>query len=529
MRIRSPFLFLAAVLLPAVLSAQLRISEFLPDPAKVPDAAGEWIELENTGGDSLSLEDWRLVVASDSLALGSGRVAPGGVWVLGHTDMAGNGGAPVDRIESAGWSLGNAQGRLLLLRLGVPQDSALWFSSRSGASWERCGTSWIPCPLAYGAGDRGTPGSANSCDTARRAVEGAVASLEPDGAGGALVRVANRGLEAWSGRLLLLDPGDTPPDSQFLTLAPGDTAMIAWRPAGIPDRRHLRAVLEFDARPADDARGLWLMTESGEVRISEVQAGETGGAPEWVEIAQVAGEALTLGGWSLGDSGLRAVFPEGTVLGASGFLVASPDCDALRSAFALPDLACVEPSGWARLATNADRVELLDQDGNARDALAWSREFWGAWPDSFAMARRDFFRPSDDPANWEPSGGPRGGTPGWRGEAAVGWTGGDSTGERVFRAQGRTLISGAREADERMCLQLRAPRGEKVVVTVHDLGRRRIRRLLAGSVPRSGILEWDGRDEARRPVPPGPVVLVAEFGSPVSERRKLWVVVAPRR
>ncbi len=93
---------------PAV--GDLVISEFLADPAAVPDAVGEWVELQNTTADTLDISGYQLLDRGRNLAvLPEGTlVPPGAAFVVGRSDDPSvNGGVVVDVAIPEGFTLQN--------------------------------------------------------------------------------------------------------------------------------------------------------------------------------------------------------------------------------------------------------------------------------------------------------------------------------------------------------------------------------------------------------------------------------------
>jgi len=160
------------------------ITEYLPDPGFVSDAAGEWIELYNNSGTALDLMGFELHDdGTDSHTISSSVVLPvGGRLVLGRNDDSTSNGGVAVGYEYSGFTLDNVDqivvsfGALEIDRveydrsfwggdvghsisldpaLGAPDDLA----NDAPASW--CGSM---IPLGGPGSDFGTPGLVNdSC------------------------------------------------------------------------------------------------------------------------------------------------------------------------------------------------------------------------------------------------------------------------------------------------------------------------------------------------------------------------------
>ena len=170
----------STTVLPAV--GDVVVSEYMPTPAAVSDAAGEWLELYNASGAALDLDGFELFDDDgDSHVIAGPLIVPAaGRLVLGrNADFGSNGGVAVD-YEYSGFSMDEvdeivvAFGALEIDRvdydwtggldghsssldpaLGLPSA----FVNDSPSSW--CGSS---IPLGSPGADFGTPGTINdSC------------------------------------------------------------------------------------------------------------------------------------------------------------------------------------------------------------------------------------------------------------------------------------------------------------------------------------------------------------------------------
>ncbi|MDQ6828947.1 MAG: DNA/RNA non-specific endonuclease, partial [Gemmatimonadota bacterium] len=167
---------------------RLFITEVMPDPTKVADAAGEWFEIFNAGTDPVDLNGYKITsgpTGSETHTIASSVVVPAtGFVVLGNNaNSATNGG--VNEAYSYGTSitLNNSNTDWLTIKMpdGTLVDSIAYavrtdgvpasFTPPSGASRAVidinvdhtivAGSNWKTSPATetYGLGDRGTPGS----------------------------------------------------------------------------------------------------------------------------------------------------------------------------------------------------------------------------------------------------------------------------------------------------------------------------------------------------------------------------------
>ena len=159
----------------------LVITEIMQNPAAVPDTAGEWIELVNTTAATVDLQGLVLAKSNGTKHTisndGPLLVAPGGAIVLGASaDTLTNGGAPVAYAWS-GFSLGNGADDVILRSGDVIVDQVAWddgvtFPDPTGASMalspdtldaeaNDAGANWCASSVAFGDGDKGSPGQPN--------------------------------------------------------------------------------------------------------------------------------------------------------------------------------------------------------------------------------------------------------------------------------------------------------------------------------------------------------------------------------
>lgn len=188
----APLAGATALQVDALLPGQLVVSELMNDPAKVSDAAGEWIEFFNPFTQEIDLNG--MVVESQNGANierftvnGAPVLAPGDFWVMGrNADPAANGGIALDYAWGSAISLGNGTDFVRFLTpSGTTLTEVSWVSSTSGKSMELSqGTlpylvqnNFVPGSTVFGLGDFGTPGMANA---APMSIAGLVAPPVPE-------------------------------------------------------------------------------------------------------------------------------------------------------------------------------------------------------------------------------------------------------------------------------------------------------------------------------------------------------------
>jgi hypothetical protein len=154
------------------------ITEFMPDPAKVADASGEWFEVYNTTDHAIDLNGWHIsdlktkkhtINATDPLI-----IKPGVFMVFAiKADSLINGGVVPDYTYTS-FTFANASGKIALTDTGgVVIDSVNYTGTSSGKSWNLdpqhfkstdndVADNWCTASMAFGKGDMGTPGKMNT-------------------------------------------------------------------------------------------------------------------------------------------------------------------------------------------------------------------------------------------------------------------------------------------------------------------------------------------------------------------------------
>lgn len=164
-----------------VTPGQVIVSEVMFDPSLVDGDFGEWFEVRNVGEAEVDLAG--VVIQDDDGAgfavEGPLPVSAGGQVVFGASaDASVNGGVPADLAYSIdAVKLGNEGDTLTLVAGGETLDAFTWdedaFTFAEGAALQLSPSTvdpagndapeaWCLATAAYGAGDLGTPGAANS-------------------------------------------------------------------------------------------------------------------------------------------------------------------------------------------------------------------------------------------------------------------------------------------------------------------------------------------------------------------------------
>jgi hypothetical protein len=155
-------------------AGDLVITEFMANPGVVSDTNGEWFELYATK--DLDLNGLTLTAGSSSdtvEATGCLRIPAGAYAVIARSEDGGvNGGLP-SVTATTKLSLANSNGSLSVANGAVVVDSISWATCADGASTQLdplkldatqndAADAFCASTQAYGAGDKGSPGSANT-------------------------------------------------------------------------------------------------------------------------------------------------------------------------------------------------------------------------------------------------------------------------------------------------------------------------------------------------------------------------------
>jgi hypothetical protein len=163
-------------------SGDVIITEFMPDPAKVADGSGEWLELYNTTSQAININGWHIrdgASKNHSIHNKAPLLIPAKGFLLlsVKADSSANGGIHPDYAYS-NFSLSNTSGKLLLTdSTNLIIDSIRYSNVVPGKAWNLdplyfngkendFPDHWCSATQVYGLGDYGTPRLQNaSCLT----------------------------------------------------------------------------------------------------------------------------------------------------------------------------------------------------------------------------------------------------------------------------------------------------------------------------------------------------------------------------
>ncbi len=169
------------------------INEVMIDPVAVPDSAGEYVELFNSGAAAVDVSGWALRDDNvNAFVLPGGTTIPAGGYlvVAASADAGTNGGFTPDLVWST-FALSNAADQVVLTNAAaVEQDRLDYVSSpftdTAGGALERVSfrlptsdpLSWAQASSPLLAGDRGSPGSVNTLQARRYVLSGTLVTMD---------------------------------------------------------------------------------------------------------------------------------------------------------------------------------------------------------------------------------------------------------------------------------------------------------------------------------------------------------------
>jgi 5-methylthioadenosine/S-adenosylhomocysteine deaminase len=171
------------------------INELMINPVAVGDAAGEYVELYNSGPGAVDLQGWTLRdddTNSYTLPTGSPVLIPSGGFLViaAQADPLLNGGF-VPNLVWSNFNLANGGDEVVLEDASsVEQDRLVYagspFTDTAGKSLERISPrlptsdplSWAAARSSFGLGDLGTPGSVNALQSRRYVLTGTLVTMD---------------------------------------------------------------------------------------------------------------------------------------------------------------------------------------------------------------------------------------------------------------------------------------------------------------------------------------------------------------
>ena len=402
----------------------------------------EWVELLNPGGEPVDLTGWMVsdeaIMSKHLITKKKVLVPPGEYALLTKDTTALLETHPIARspvLEVAGFpSLSNSGDAVVLydntmFSIDSVCYSPSWGGGSGGKSLERVDpTGESAQRLNWGtsrAQGGSTPDMRNSIARKENdlAIDTVVVIPMRKRAGDLItvqVRVENMGIRIATGfnLLLYLDAND---DSLFqpaelvcrvteaAPLPAAGSIEVAGQFYAIHAGKHLLAAKVFSDADEDTSNNSMVSTlvignVQGSVLINEIMYAPSPGTPEWVELSNAGGEAVSLGNWRIGNRSLRYPFGAiAAILPPHALLIVTKDTALFRQAYGvIPgnvlQLSSLPTFSWGN---SGDAVVVEDVAGEVMDSVYY-RPGWSTIAGA-SLERVDTGVPGSDSTNWSSS------------------------------------------------------------------------------------------------------------------------------
>ncbi|TKJ42499.1 hypothetical protein CEE37_02095 [candidate division LCP-89 bacterium B3_LCP] len=292
-------------------------------------------------------------------------------------------------------------------------------------------------------------------------------------------------------------------------ISAGDSAAITFIPGEMPAGPHRAFAWHINEDDNSDNDSSYVDFIGGyptkALIINEIFPKTGGNGCEWVELFNPGQSDVNLVGFSFSDEDTtdkavlldssHAIFP-------SDFVIIAKDSSIFDWNLPPGHMTVLLGSSWPVLNDDGDTPTLFDGASALQDAVTYSD--WEILS-GISLERVDAGRASNDPANWQISADPAGGSPGF--ENSI-----QSPASSLSEA-GLVFNPDPFYPDQHGQLQIDVslpPEASSSTIMVYDLRGRRLR--VIGETNLSfQTLFWDGRDSDNRQLPPGIYILFADF------------------
>ena len=409
------------------LSAQLIFSEIMFD-LDGSDSPNEFVEVYNSGTDSVDLSFWQISdkFSTDELVDGGmGTIIPPERYALimeGDYDEAAGiylnlipDSVLIVRVDdsSIGNGLSASDSLFLSDSTGVVSDSLGWSDiSASGFSYERkrLDHSNTIANWATSLDSLGTPGFLNSVTPppvdAALIASSIIHSPENPTLSDMVtltVTIFNEGTETISGVMEVTETSDLLGSSSFTDLSDSDTTDIAISIGTFSSGQHLLTVsllVNGDADTTDNFAVYSLTVQYTEkvLTLNEIHYAPDAGIAEFIELAVLSSDQLDLTGWHFSDSDTSNLrYLPGETVSAGDLIVISNDSSLLPH-LPLDGILLVSPDGFPTLNNSGDDIFLFDPAGTVNDSISFSDDWGGG--DGRSLEKLNPQLDSPDPDNW---------------------------------------------------------------------------------------------------------------------------------
>ena len=392
------------------------------------DSPNEFVEVYNSGTDSVDLSFWQISdkFSTDELVDGGmGTIIPPDRYALimeGDYDEAAGiylnlipDSVLIVRVDdsSIGNGLSASDSLFLSDSTGVVSDSLGWSDiSASGFSYERkrLDHSNTVANWATSLDSLGTPGFLNSVTPppvdAALIASSIIHSPEnpaPNDAVTLTASIVNEGIDTISGIVEVAKESDLLGSSSFTDLSDSDTTDIAISIGTFSSGQHLLTVsllVNGDADTTDNFAVYSLTVQYTEkvLTLNEIYYAPDAGIAEFIELAVLSSDQLDLTGWHFSDSDTSNLrYLPGETVSAGDLIVISNDSSLLPH-LPLDGILLVSPDGFPTLNNSGDDIFLFDPSGTVNDSISFSDDWGGG--DGRSLEKLNPQLDSPDPDNW---------------------------------------------------------------------------------------------------------------------------------
>ncbi len=240
------------------------------------------------------------------------------------------------------------------------------------------------------------------------------------------------------------------------------------------------------------------------------------GPGEWIEIYNASTVEVAMAGFSVGDSSSLSPIPATLVdyLAPGDFLVLCADRQRFVGFYPAFDGELRQLTVWRELNNSGDKIRIRGAAGEIVDSLSYA----SGHGDNVSSERLAFSSTFSVPSEWTRCVDPSGATPGRYNSvnaASAGTLQVDVSPNPVFRSAGQQAR-----------IDYRLEIGESLTLKIYDRAGRLVRTIVDDTPSATGFVDWNGTDDDGYNLRPGPYVLFAR-SEPAGSMKKMVVVIAP--
>jgi hypothetical protein len=233
---------------------------------------------------------------------------------------------------------------------------------------------------------------------------------------------------------------------------------------------------------------------------------------EWIELKNWSDTSINLKGWLVGDSvRLLPIATRELILEANEYLILCEDSAAFKSFYSgVNDSDIIEIKNWTNLNNDGDIVRLRDLFGFTADSFEYDIVFG----DNYTWGRgEELGRENSWGRSKEPGGAPM----------ALNDVYYLAVSDNIKVSVEPNPFSPSKDGQTKIAFT--APSGNNLRIKIFDIDGQMVKSLIDNIQPVDGAIEWDGRDDDNRILPPGIYILYVEISGKADYKQT--IVVAP--